>query len=182
MRGNRPRRLCGLLAAAMLILSGCTGRQTEEKLTEQAQETLQKSYQTTAKVTYQDLEAVMVIYKEPANCAQVTFESPESLRDMKMTFYTDRVKLSYQELEFDFVPDSLPGNAAAQLILTALNNALKDEGVSVKQEGEALVVSGSTDEGEFYLLIDRENGNILRLSIPEKELTMEVLNFKFLEG
>jgi len=177
----RNKLLCILLAVVLaLSFFGCGGKENSQAASEQVKKAAE-SFQTTAKVKYRELETVMTIYKKPMNCAVVGFESPDSLRDMKMTFYPDKVALQYKEMSFDFAPDSLPGQAAAKMVLSALNAALADEGITVEQQDKKLLVSGTIDEGAFSLVIDAENGNILKLVIPEKELELEVLNFKILE-
>lgn len=99
-----------------------------------------------------------------------------------MVFYTDRVTVQYREMAFDFVPDSLPGKAASKLVIDALNAAMSDSGITVEQNKEGqFIVSGKLKEGDFSLLLDAQTGNILKLSIPDSELEMEVLNFKILE-
>lgn len=175
------RKLSALLLAALVLLgtTGC-GKQADARAAEQVRQAAE-SFQTTARVKYRTLETVMTIYKKPMNCAVITFESPESLQDMKMTFYPDKVAFQFRDMTFDFVPDSLPGQAAAELVLAALNAALAEEGITIEQKDGQLLVTGKIDEGAFTLVLDAKSGNILKLTIPEKELELEVLNFKFLE-
>lgn len=167
--------------ALIVICGGCKSADQKARTAAEQQKKISQSFQTTAKVKYKELETVMTIYKKPMNCAIVTFDSPESLKDMKMTFYTDKVELSYNDLSFDFVPDSVPGKAASQIVLSALNTALNDDGVSIEQKEGQLIINGVIEAGEFSLVVDAKNGNILKLSIPESELDLEVLNFKILE-
>lgn len=177
------KRMICLLAAAVLLLSaaGCNTGQNQEKTAEEVRRKLNQSFQTTAKVKYKELETVIKLYKKPMNCADVTFESPDSLKDMRLTFYTDKVSIQYKDMSFDFLPDSMPGQAASKLVLSALNTALNDDGVSIEQKDGQLLIKGKISEGEFLLMIDAESGNILKLSIPDSELEMEILNFKILE-
>ncbi len=170
-----------VIAALCVLLGGCGAAQKAAPSAQQVQEQLRKSYQTTAKVKYKTLESVMTIYKKPMNCAQVVFEAPDSLKDLKMTFYTDRVTFDYQKLSFDFVPGNLPGQAASKLVLSALNSAMEEQGVTVQQEGEQLIIRGQMEEGEFLLTAGARDGNILKLSIPAQQLDLEILNFKILE-
>lgn len=178
------KRAMGFVLAACIVLSlaGCDGKKQEDtKALEQAKKQLNSSFQTTARVRYKDLETQMVIYKKPMNCAVVTFDSPKSLQDMKLTFYTEKVAVQYKDMNFDFIPDSVPGQAASKLILSALNNAMAEEGVQITQQEQTLVISGQIEEGDFKLTLDRENGNILKLSVPDSQLDIEILNFKILE-
>lgn len=162
-------------------LSACGTQKLNAQEQAQIKENLSKSYETTAEVKYHDFETVMTVYKKPMNCATVRFDSPENLKDFKLTYYTDKVAVDYKDMHFDFLPDTLPGKAASSLVVSALNSAMNDTGVSVEQKEEQLIVKGEMDEGSFSLVIDRNNGNILKLSIPASELEMEILNFKILE-
>ncbi|MEM1483402.1 hypothetical protein V6615_00830 [Oscillospiraceae bacterium PP1C4] len=176
------RMMAALLAATMLLtLGGCNSKKEKEKAAADVQSKISQSFQTTAKVNYKDLEAVMTIYKKPMNCATVMFESPDSLKDMKLTFYPEKVGIEYKDMKFDFVPDSLPGKAASKLVLSALNTAMNDDGVSIEQNGSQLIINGKIDAGDFSLVIDAASGNILKLTIPNSDLEMEILNFKILE-
>ena len=98
-----------------------------------------------------------------------------------MTFFTDKVTVQYGDLSFDFTPDSVPGKAASKMILSALNAALNDQGVRFEEQDGKLVVTGKIEEGDFSLVVDGENGNILKLSIPQNDFEVEILNFKILE-
>ena len=169
------KRVFGILLAAALLLgaAGCGAKAREESAAEQMRQNLSQSFQTTAKVRYGGLETEMTIYKKPMNCAVVTFQSPESIRDIKMTFFTDKVTVQYGDLSFDFTPDSVPGKA--------LNAALNDQGVRFEEQDGKLVVTGKIEEGDFSLVVDGENGNILKLSIPQNDFEVEILNFKILE-
>lgn len=170
--------LCGVSA---LILSGTflCGCKAQPKQPEQAE--IPQSFETTAHVQYKELEATMRIYREPMNCAQVVFESPESMKGFKLIFYPDRTKLSYQDLSFEIAPDNLPGKAAAKMFLSAVSAALDKEGIRLEQREDKLCLRGQIDEGAFELTLDGKTGNILKLSIPQSELEMELLNFKILE-
>ncbi len=178
----RWKWVLAVVSAVLAIgLSACGTEKLNAQEQAQIQENLSKSYETTAKVKYHDFETVMTVYKKPMNCATVRFESPENLKDFKLTYYTDKVAVDYKEMHFDFLPDTLPGKAASSLVVSALNSAMNDTGVTVEQKEKQLIVEGELDAGSFSLVVDRENGNILKLSIPASELEMEILNFKILE-
>ena len=139
------------------------------------------NYTTTAKMTYRNLALAATISREsPQSCA-LTFTSPESLKDMSMVFWNDRVALSYKNASFSFDPKSVPGNAAAQLAVCAMNAAMRGEGVVVDCTDQVITVSGRLDSGEFILQLDRAAGNFLKLSIPAQKLEMEFTDFSFLE-
>lgn len=174
-----------VLAICMVLLTvglcACNNQKANKKDQELVKDNLSKSYETTARVVYHDFETIMTIYKKPMNCAVVKFESPESLKDFKMTYYTDKIAIEYKDMKFDFMPDSLPGKAASNLVISALNAAMNENGIEIEKQDKQLVVTGEMEEGSFSLVIDKENGNILKLSIPSSELEMEILNFKILE-
>ena len=139
------------------------------------------NYTTTAKMTYRNLALTAIISRQsPQSCA-VTFTSPESLKDMAMVFWSDRVDLSYKNAGFSFDPKSVPGNAAAQLAVGAMNTAMRGEGVMVGYTDQAITVKGMLDSGEFILQLDRTAGNFITLSIPAQRFEMEFFDFSFFE-
>lgn len=169
------------MTAGILLFSGCNSNKQNEQTTAELQQKINQSFQSTAKVRYGEFETVMTIYRKPMNCAEVVFVSPDTLKDIKLVFYTDKVAVRYKELAFDFDPESMPGQALGNLVISSINTALEDEGVQIRQENSQLIVSGQIAEGDFYLVVDSTNGNILKLAIPDSDLEMEILNFKILE-
>ena len=139
------------------------------------------NYETTASITYKDLQATAQISRETPRSCSVMFTSPKSLADMSFIFYEDAVDLAYKGLSFSFNPGSVPGGAAAKIAVELINRSMRDDGVSVDYSAGILTLSGIMESGEFSLRLDRENGNLLTLSVPAEDLEIEFINFRFLD-
>lgn len=169
---------CILLMIFSVILSGCAKEPAKSKLPLKEHA---GGYSTTANITYKELRAVAAISQETPSSCSVTFESPPSLESMGFIFRQDGVDMSYKGLSFSFEPDSLPGGAVARLAVSAINKAMNDDGLSVGIDGSALEVRGIMESGDFILRMDKETGNLIKLSVPGEELEIEFVNFRFLD-
>lgn len=175
---RRAAALLVILLIAGAFFTGCAKKQPDTK---EPLKGRTGNYTTTAKIGYRDLQATARISQEsPSSCA-VTFESPESLEDMGFIFREDSVDLSYKGLSVTFEPDTLPGGAVAKMAVTAINKAMKDDGLTVAMTDGALEIRGMMESGEFILTINKETGNLMKLSVPAEELEIEFANFKFLD-
>lgn len=67
------------------------------------------------------------------------------------------------------------------MILSALNAALNDQGVRFGGAGRKARRDREDRGGGLLACGRRENGNILKLSIPQNDFEVEILNFKILE-
>lgn len=139
------------------------------------------NYYTAAKITYKELKARALISQEtPASCS-VVFESPQSLSDMAFVFRRDNVDVNYKGLSFTFEQDSLPAAAVAKLAVSAINRAMRDDGLEVMLDNGTFEVKGMLESGEFILKINEETGSLMKLLIPAEELEIEFENFTFLD-
>ncbi len=165
-----------LLAVSLLLLVSCNrDAVTPENVTD----SLSSSYNTKAVVEYQDIKANLEMIKSEGRC-EVTFDSPASLKDLSFDYNGDLVTVKYGKLSFSVEPDSMPGQALSSLLVSSLNTALNDRGVSVKQEDNAIKVVGQTNGSDFELVLDRKNGNALSLKVPEDDLSLQFYNFSFI--
>lgn len=167
-----------LLCGALIIFGGCSKEEIKPK------PPLSKhtgNYTTDARIKYKELSAVAKISQETPSSCSVEFESPPSLSGMAFVFKSDKVDLNYKGLSFTYSPESIPGGAIAKLATSAINRAMKDDGLSVVQEDGALRINGVMESGSFSLTLDKKTGNLMKLSVPEEELEIEFENFTFLD-
>ncbi len=176
-RGNTAICLA-LICVITLSFSGCKSKTLNPK-TPLSGHT--GNYTTSAKISYKELKATAHISQETPSRCSVTFESPPSLAEMAFVFQEDSVDLNYKGLSFQFEPDSVPGNAVAKLAVTAINKAMRDDGLFVKLDDGTLEVNGVMESGEFVLKVHGKTGSLMKLSIPAEELEIEFDNFAFLD-
>lgn len=175
------RKIAALLLVAAVsigLLAGCGEKSPAKSEQPLAEHT--GNYQTTANINYKDLKATAVICQDIGSCS-VSFTAPASLKDMAFVFGEDAVDVSYKGLGFQFDPQSLPGGALARIMTSSINKAMRNDGISVTLTDSGIDLTGMLDVGEFTLQLDRDSGNILKLSVPSEELEIEFLNFRFLD-
>ena len=170
------RLACVLTAVVLLLLPGCNNSKVSP---EEATSKLSSPYNTKAVLQYQDIKANLEMVKSEGRC-EVTFESPDALKDLTFDYTGDLVTVNYGKLSFSVEPDSMPGQAMSSMLVSSLNTALNDRGISVKQENGAIKVVGKTNGSEFELVLDRNNGNALTLKVPEDDLSLQFYNFSFI--
>ena len=167
---------CVFAAVVLLLLPGCNQSNVSP---EEVTSNLNSPYNTKAVLQYQDIKANLDMIKSEGRC-EITFESPASLKDLTFDYTGDLVTVKYGKLSFSVEPDSMPGQAMSSLLISSLNSALNDRGVTLKQENSAIKVTGKTNGSEFELVLDRKNGNALSLNVPEDDLSLQFFNFSFI--
>jgi len=177
--------LCAVIfiSAVLLILTQCNenGGMPSPSASSQILKKLSGNFKTTARVTYRGLAATAEITQDSPESCTVAFLAPDTLNGMSVRFSSEDVEVSYKGLGFSFNPTSLPGASVAKTAVSAINTALRDEGLRLEQLEGTLSVMGTSDSGEFTLLLEPDSGNLLKLSVPRQELEIEFENFTFLE-
>lgn len=135
----------------------------------------------TANIQYGDIAAVAVIDKRSPISCDISFESPAALTGMKFCFEEDTVTANYKGMEVSFNPSSIPGSAITKAIVSAVNSAVKGQGVKVEVVDKTLVVKGDNENGKFELVLDKKSGNLLKLDIPSLNLKADIQNFDFVD-
>ena len=149
--------------AAGLLLAGCASAGPAEPARPP------ERFEAVGRLRCQGLEAQITLRRDGYDT--FSFDSPQGLRGLHLTLDHSFVLMEYAGLERRLTRGSLPENAAAELILSALDRA-QEKGVGEKGEvpGEA-----------FLLELEPDSGNILKLSIPDHGLVLEVQGFRKLE-
>lgn len=169
-----------LCIAVMFSLCGCS-KGEDKAPPEKSIENLSQPYTTSAKVTMRDISADIQITKADGGRCLVTFESPENLKDLSFDYTGELVTVKFGKLKFSVEPGSVPAKAMTSLIIRALNSSFKEQGVTIEEQNDAVVISGTSGGSVFKLIIDKQNGNALTLEIPDDELKVEFYNFSFMK-
>ena len=169
---------CIMAAVLCLAAGGCAGAEQTPK--QVAEKFTNSSYTTTAVIEYKGIKANVQLLKSEGRC-KVTFESPDSLKDLSFDYTGDLVTVVYGKLQFSVTPDSMPAKALSTLLINSLNKSLSGQGISIEQQGGKVKITGQSEGTSFELILDRENGNALSLNIPAEELKIDFHNFSFLD-
>ena len=171
------KRLTGVFLSLLLVLLFCgCGCQQEQS----SQPTVPSGFESRASIRYGDMDLTALVSRTQEGVTTVTFESPESLKDLTLTLQGEEVTLSYQGLSLSLNANGFPARSIARVMQDALNRALEPQGCTVSLEDGVLELRGQIDAYEFVLRMDGENGNLLSLSVPGENMEMTFENFQII--
>ena len=175
------KKACALLAVLFIIFTVAACAKKSQNNSNAAVE-LAKPFESTITVHYKDINAVVKLAKRQPGYCRLSFTAPEALKDMTVEFTLDKVNIDYKTLRTSFNPSTIPGSALSKMLVSAIDKATKEDGVRIEYKDDIMLISGKLEgEGsEFILRIDRNNGNIIRLSVPADDFEAEFLDFNFI--
>ncbi len=124
------------------------------------------TFKSTANISYNGLDIKAVIEKLPDNSTTVTFLSPETLKNLNFTVSEDDIKVNYLGMEFHIDPNNLNSSMVVSMMIGVFNNLANNQGINAKVENNAILISGNTNDMQFEMTLDKNNGNALTLNIP----------------
>lgn len=139
------------------------------------------SYEATAHISHQGREAAATISQSTPEACTVVFTAPDSLKDMTFVFQRDSVEVGYKGLAFRFGPNLLPGGAAANVAVSAINRSIQDDGIQMVKTDADIQLTGTLEAGAFTLYLEPQEGRVTKLSLPGEELEIKFENFRFLD-
>lgn len=183
VKGDIMKKIIAVLITVFIVAASFTGCSKKQNMPKSnITDELTKPFESTVAIKYKDIDATAKIAKQAPGYCKVTFDSPETLKDMAIEFTVDKVKIDYKKLHTSFKPSSLPGSAVSKLLVSAIDSATQKDGVRVQYKDDVLLLKGEMEENnaEFILRIDPKNGNLIRLSVPSDEFEAEFSNFVFI--
>lgn len=166
--------LCIILCC---LLIGCAKK--DYKSPEKISKTLTQGFNTNAKIKVGDIEAEAVFDKVNENNCIVEFKSPKVLNTLKLMFNGETIDVSYLGLNLKLDKNSNLTKMAVSSIIKAIDSAIKDSGVRIQKQGNAIIINGKNQDGEFNVKLDDQNGSIISVDIPSLDIKCNFENFKF---
>lgn len=130
---------------------------------------LSAPFSAKATVKLRDITISGDINKTDTGCATMTVLSPPSLKGISFQYDGQDIKASYHGMSVKLNADSKLAGGIIKLIVSAIDKAASNNGVSIKQSGDALTVSGDSDGTKFSVKFDRKSGSIAQISMPDLE-------------
>ncbi len=168
--------LCTLM---IFILPACTPTTPSEGQTlsnDQLKNKTQQyedSFKSTANIKYNGLDIKATIEKKGDGSTTVLFSSPETLKDLNFTVREDDIKVNYLGMEFHIDPNNLNSSMVVSMMIGVFNNLANNNGITAKVENNAILITGNTNDMQFEMTLDKNNGNALTLNIPQMGLFAE---------
>ncbi len=178
------KKLLAILLSVGVILSFSACTKENKKLTEndeglkQISQKYDKEYQTTANIEYNGTKIKVNMEKTEEGSTKVSFVEPAMLKDMTFEVSEDNIEVGYLGMHFNIDPDNLSSSIIVSTIVSTFNTIALGSGITAQVDGSSLNVSGTTNNANFLLVLDKNSGNALKLEIPSMNLSAEFENFK----
>lgn len=164
----------GLLA----VLIGCQEKK-DSIPPEQMSHQLSSPFTAQAKIKTGEMTLQADINKTAPEAFTFQVLEPANLKDLQFAYDGKDVTVSYQGMSVSVGDDSLIAKGMASIIMKAINSASADTGVTVRQQDGAVLLKGENEDGKFSMKLDKKNGSILSMEMPEMDLKCEFDNFAF---
>lgn len=174
----RLHRIVPLLLTVVL-LAGCGQKELTPTQEKRIVEQTKAPFETTAHMTFQEMEATVVLQKDQDLTYHLTFQEPEVLQGMEVDFTQQKVTFRYRGLELEADPAALSSSAAVKLLAATLDQVAEENGLTFSLEDGCTVISGEQDGSAFSLVLDSATGNFLSLEVPESNFALEFSGFHF---
>lgn len=102
---------------------------------------------------------------------------PKGLKDMEFSYDGKDIKIAYKGLGVKLDDNSRLVSSMMEIIINSINKASSGSGIDVKVEGENLHVSGSTESGNFSMILNKKTGAVISLSVPELDFECNLRDF-----
>ena len=177
------RRKWALLAGVMAVLcgvvflfSGCSKKETPSQ---EMQQSISQPFTAKATIRLENMTLTADVNKTSPQKFTLKVSEPKSLEGLTFDYDGERIGISFRGMSVDIADDSLTAKFMANLILKSINAASAESGVTVTQQDDGLLIQGENENEDFEILLDRQNGSIIKVSMPEMDLECSFSDFLF---
>ena len=176
------KKLLAVLLSFAISISFCACTAENKTLTEndeglkQISQKYEKQYQTTANIEYNGTKIKVNVEKKD-DATEIAFVEPKMLDGMKFSVTDDNIKVTYLGMNFNIDPENLSSSIIVSTIVSTFNTIASGSGITAQVDKNTLNVSGTTNNANFLLVLDKKSGNALTLEIPSMNLSAEFENF-----
>lgn len=165
------KKICALLAAVLLTLSGCAA---EKKI----QPVKNGSFVCSVDIQYGDVQSSANLTRKPEGGYTIDLLSPDALRGMQFQLDGKSAKLNYMGITID-VTRQLPQAAAVVMIAQVLDTLLSLKEVAANLSGQNLTFSGNTDTFSYQVKMNSDDDTLASIEVPTANLKVTVNSFQY---
>lgn len=155
--------ICGLICIVMAFcLCSC-----EKKASSHSLDNL---YTVNAHAQQEDFECEMSLTRLGNNAWDITFTSPDSIKDMNITYEDGNAKISYMGLETTIAKEQMKFTSSCDCITTALDNFAKGKEIEFTKDKNQIFAKGKAGENEYKLIFDNKSKGLVGLSCDDLEV------------
>lgn len=151
------------LVAVVLLLNLLGGR---SKAGEMVSTNIHRGFDAQATIMVEDVVMLCDINKTVLGDMTISVIEPDTLNGLTIAYNGDDITTSYKGMSFTMDDSSVVATSIGKIILSAINKASSPSGVEVKMLDSSIVIDGETDQGRFSITLDKNNGNIVSLNVP----------------
>lgn len=140
---------------------------------------LSQPFDAKATIRMEDLVLTADVNRTAPGQLCLAVSEPASLSGMQFAYDGEEITVSYRGLSVRLDDDSILVTSLVKIIVSAIDKASSPSGVNVAVEGDALVVSGESDSGQFDIRLDKANGSIASLHLPELDFECRFDDFAY---
>lgn len=164
--------LCGLI---MLSFCACG----KEKTT--AIPDLNKLFTSTASITYGEFEAAATVNRLGNGLWDVEFTSPTTLAGVKLSYNGEDITASYMGLSFSIPKDAAPIKSVLTMIFNSIDKSAEKVDMPCAEDEGITVFSGTGDQGDFSISVDKASGNLVAFEMPDEKLKVEFTDYSVIQ-
>lgn len=168
--------LVAVMWSTVFLFSGCRKAEAPSK---EIQQDLSQPFTATATVRLDQMTLTADVNKTSPQKFTLKVSEPKSLEGLTFDYNGEKIGVSFKGMSVDIADDSLTAKIMAGLILKSINAASEESGVTVVQQDNGLLIQGENENGDFEILLDRENGSILKVNMPDLDLECSFSDFLF---
>lgn len=167
------KRLLSLLCGVCLIFFCACGQQADSD----SPPDLPERFSGDAAVSIGDYTMLSHVQYAP-EYLEVTFQSPEVLTKMKMTYTGDECSIAYDNLSLNLDLSDLPQAAFGRVIIQTMRKCAAKSDITVSRTEDGWMYTGETALGSFEVLQNPSSGALTRISCPGIQATIEFSNIQ----
>lgn len=160
--------ICGLICIVMAICAcGCEKKASSLSLA--------NLYSVTAHAQQEDFECAMSLARLGNNAWDVSFTSPDSIKDMNITYEDGNAKITYMELETTVSKEQIKFSSSCEFITLVLDDFSKGKEIEFTKDSNNFFAKGKVDDEEYKLIFDKSK---TLTGLQSKDLEVEFSDYK----
>jgi hypothetical protein len=124
------------------------------------------NFRCKATISYNGMKAEADVVRSLDGSTRVTLNSPEALQGLQFDFSENGVSLNFKGLKLDVEPSSFLASSMASALVNAVDTALQEENLNLKERDGKTEISSKSGSGNFVLCLDSKTGVPLSLTVP----------------
>ena len=173
------RWIISLLCLSMLFTS--CGKREKQPTMEEVSSAVSRSFDAKATIKMGGIEAEVDINRTQNGACTFAMTKPQSLEGLSLGFAGETLTLSYRGISLDLDSEAVLTSAMTKAVIGSINKAAEPNGVRFTVSEAGITIDGTSESGDFTLLLSREDYSILSLSVPDLEFECRFDLFSYVE-